>query len=165
MQKWFLQIVNMKFKRRCHFYFQFWHFRIKDDYHYCVKYEDSRHFFVDSSSVIKIFREFSNSFFLNNVNNIYSKTYIFRCQHVQWNIFCFEKFFRYIRIKIIFLSKRNVIFFIQWLIFSRKSNHFFVWSFFSRKRFRYFNCNKNVNRRWFKQWCIIKRQQLKNLDW
>jgi hypothetical protein len=62
-------------------------------------------------------------------------------------------------------SRRKVIFFVQWLIFSRKLNHFFVWSFFSRKKSRYFDCNKDVNRRWFKRWCIVKRKQVKDVEW
>jgi hypothetical protein len=94
MQRRFRQIVNVKFKRRCRLYFEFWRFRIEDDHHCCVNYENSRHFFVDSSRVRKIFQEFSNSFFSNNVNNIYLKVDIFRCQHVQWSIFCFGKLFR-----------------------------------------------------------------------
>jgi hypothetical protein len=167
MQRQFRQIVDVKFKRRCRFYFEFWRFRIEDNHHCCVKYENSRHFFVDSSRVRKISREFSNSLFLNDVNNIYSRINIFRCQHVQWSIFNLEKFFRklrWIRTKRIFFWRRNVIFFVQWLIFSRKFNHFFVWSFFSRKKLRYLDCNKNVNWRWFRWWCIIKRWQLK-FDW
>jgi hypothetical protein len=79
MQRRFRQIVDVKFKRRCRFYFEFWRLRIKNDHHYCVKYEDSRHFFVDSSRVCKNSREFSNSFFSNDVNNIYSKIDISRC--------------------------------------------------------------------------------------
>jgi hypothetical protein len=83
MKKRFRQIIDVKFKRRCRFYFEFWRFRIEDDHHCCMKYENFRHFFVNSSRVRKIFRRFSNSFFLNDVNNIYSKIDIFRCQHVQ----------------------------------------------------------------------------------
>jgi hypothetical protein len=77
MQKRFRQIVNVKFKRRCRFYFEFWRFCIENDHHCCVKYENSHHFFVDSSRVCKIFRKFSNSFFLNDVNNIYSRIMFF----------------------------------------------------------------------------------------
>jgi hypothetical protein len=64
-----------------------------------------------------------------------------------------------------FFWKRNIIFFVQWLIFSRKINHFFVWSFFSKKKSRYLDCNKIVNRRWFRRWCIIKRKQLRFFWW
>ncbi len=95
MQKRFRQIADMKFKRRCRFYFEFWHFRIENNHHCCVKYKNSRHFFVDSSRVRKISWKFSNSFFSNDVNNIYSRIDIFRCQHVQWSILCFEKLFRW----------------------------------------------------------------------
>ncbi len=94
MKKRFQQIADMKFKRRCRFYFEFWRFRIENDHHCCVKYEDFLHFLVDSSRVREIFREFSNSLFLNDVNNIYSRIDIFRCQHVQWSIFNLEKFIR-----------------------------------------------------------------------
>jgi hypothetical protein len=62
MQKRLRQIADVKFRQRCRFYFEFWRFRIEDDHHCCVKYEDFRHFLVDSSRVRKIFREFSNSF-------------------------------------------------------------------------------------------------------
>jgi hypothetical protein len=94
MQKRFRQIVDVKFQRRFRFYFEFWRFRIENDHHCCVKYEDFRHFFVDSSRVRKIFRKLSNSFFLNDVNNIYSKVNISRYQHVQWSFLCLEKFIR-----------------------------------------------------------------------
>jgi hypothetical protein len=94
MKKRFRQIVDVKFKRRCRLYFEFWRFRIKDDHHCCVKYENSRHFLVDSSRVRKIFRKFSNSLFSNDDSNIYSRIDISRCQHVQWSILCLEKFFR-----------------------------------------------------------------------
>jgi hypothetical protein len=82
MQRRFRQIVDVKFKRRCRFYFEFWRFCIENDHQCCVKYEDFIHFFADSSRVRKIFRRFSNSLFLNDVNYIYSKINIFRCQHV-----------------------------------------------------------------------------------
>jgi uncharacterized protein Usg len=94
MQKWLRQIADVKFTRRCRLYFEFWRFRIENDHHCCVKYENSRHFLVDSSRVREIFRKFSNSLFSNDVNNIYSRIDIFRCQHVQWSILCLEKFFR-----------------------------------------------------------------------
>jgi hypothetical protein len=94
VKTWFRQIADMKFKRRCRFYFEFWRFRIEDDHHCCVKYKNFLHFFVDSNRVREIFREFSNSFFLNDVSKTYSKIDIFRCQHVQWNIFNLEKFIR-----------------------------------------------------------------------
>ncbi len=83
MQKWFRQIADMKFKRRCRFYYEFWRFRVKNDHHCCVKYEDSRHFFVDLSRVRKTFRRFSNFFLLDNVNFMNARINIFRDQHVQ----------------------------------------------------------------------------------
>jgi hypothetical protein len=79
MQKRFRQMTDVKFKRRCRFYFEFWRFRNKNDHYCCVKYEDSRHFFVDSSRVRKVFRKFSNFFFMNDVDFIYFKVNIFRC--------------------------------------------------------------------------------------
>jgi hypothetical protein len=82
MQKWFRQIADVKGEGRCRFYFEFWRFRIENDHHYCVKYENFLHFLVDSNRVRKIFRELSNSFFLNDVNNMYSKINISRYQHV-----------------------------------------------------------------------------------
>jgi hypothetical protein len=88
------QIVDVKFKRRCCLYFEFCRFRIESDHQCCVKYENFLHFLADSSRIRKIFRRFSNSFFLNDVNYIYSKADIFRCQHVQWNIFSFRKLIR-----------------------------------------------------------------------
>jgi hypothetical protein len=94
MQRWFRQIADVKFKRRRRLYFEFWCFRIEDDHHCCVKYENFRHFLVDSSRVRKIFREFFNSFFLNDVSNIYSKANISWCQHVQWSILCLKKLIR-----------------------------------------------------------------------
>jgi hypothetical protein len=89
MKKRFRQIADVKFKRRCRFYFEFWRFRIKNNHQCCVKYENFFHFLADSNRVRKIFRRFSNSFILNDVNYIYSKADIFRCQHVQWSILCF----------------------------------------------------------------------------
>jgi hypothetical protein len=97
MNERFWQIINVKFKRWCRFYFEFYRFRIKDDHQCCVKYEDFLHFLADSNRVRKIFRRFSNSLFLNDVNYIYSRIDIFRCQHVQWSIFNFEKFIRWLR--------------------------------------------------------------------
>jgi hypothetical protein len=91
MQRRFRQIADVKFKRRCRFYFEFCRFRIENDHQCCVKYENFLHFLADSNHVRKIFRRFSNSFFLNDVNYIYSKTDIFRCQHVQWSILSFRK--------------------------------------------------------------------------
>jgi hypothetical protein len=75
----FRQIVDVKFKRRCRVYFEFCRFRIKNDHQCYVKYEIFFYFFIDSSHVCKIFRRFSNSFFLNDVNYIYSKFNVFRC--------------------------------------------------------------------------------------
>jgi hypothetical protein len=63
MQKRFRQIVDMKFKRRCHFYFKFWRFRIKEDHHCCVKYENSRHFFLIQVVFAKSFKNFRICFF------------------------------------------------------------------------------------------------------
>jgi hypothetical protein len=82
MQKWFRKIVDVKFKRCCHLYYKFWRFRIEDDHHCYVKYENSRHFLACSSRVRKIFRRFSNSFFLDNVDFINAKFNISRNQHV-----------------------------------------------------------------------------------
>jgi hypothetical protein len=82
MKKRFQQIIDVKFKRRCRFYFKFCRFRIKNDHQCCAKYENFLYFLVDSSRVRKIFRKFSNSLFSNDVNYIYSKIDIFRCQHV-----------------------------------------------------------------------------------
>jgi hypothetical protein len=90
----FRQIIDVKFKRRCRFYFEFCRFRIENDHQCYVKYEDFLHFLADSSRVCKIFRRFSNSLFSNDVNYIYSRIDIFRCQHVQWSIFNFEKLIR-----------------------------------------------------------------------
>jgi hypothetical protein len=94
MHRRFREIVDVKFRRRCRFYFEFCRFRIENDHQCCVKYENFLHFLADSSRVRKNFRKFSNSFFLNDVNYIYSKINIFRCQHVQWNIFNFEELIR-----------------------------------------------------------------------
>jgi hypothetical protein len=91
VQKWFRQIADVKFKRRCRFYYEFWRFRIEDDHHCCVKYKDSRHFLVCSSRVRKISRESSNSFLLDNVDLINAKVNISRDQHVQKCIFSLEK--------------------------------------------------------------------------
>ncbi len=88
MKKRFRQIVDVKFKRRYRFYFEFWRFRIKNDHQCCVKYENFLHFLADSSRVRKIFRRFSNSLFFDDVSYIYSKIDISRCQHVYWSIFC-----------------------------------------------------------------------------
>jgi hypothetical protein len=63
MQKWFRQNINMKFKRRCRFYYEFWRFCIENDHHCYVKYENFRHFFAYSNHVRKIFRKSSNFFF------------------------------------------------------------------------------------------------------
>jgi hypothetical protein len=79
MKRRFRQIADMKFRRRCRFYFEFWRFRIENDHHCCVKYENFLYFLVDSSRVREIFREFLNSLFLNDVSNTYSKIDIFRC--------------------------------------------------------------------------------------
>jgi hypothetical protein len=94
MQKRLRQIINVKFKRRDRFYYEFWRFDIKNDHHCCIKYEDSLYFFVYSDCVRKIFRKFSNSFFFNDVDLINAKIYIFRDQHVQKCIFNLEKFIR-----------------------------------------------------------------------
>jgi hypothetical protein len=94
MQKWFRQIVNVKFKRRCRFYYEFWRFRIENNYHCCVKYENFRHFFVCSNHVRKIFRRSSNSFFLDNVDFINTRINISRNQHVQEWVFNLEKIIR-----------------------------------------------------------------------
>jgi hypothetical protein len=94
MKRWFRQIVHVKFKRRCRFYFEFCRFRIENDHQCCVKYEDFFHFFVDSIRVRKIFRRFSNSFFFDDVDFINAKVYISRNQHVQKCIFDFRKFIR-----------------------------------------------------------------------
>jgi hypothetical protein len=64
MKRRFWQIADVKFKRRCRFYFEFYRFRIENDHQCCVKYENFLHFFADSNRVRKIFRRFSNSFFL-----------------------------------------------------------------------------------------------------
>jgi hypothetical protein len=93
MQRRFRQI-DVKFKRRCRLNFKFWRFHIKDDHHCCGKYDDSRHFFVDSNRVRKIFWKFSNFFFMNDVDFIYSRINISRYQHVQWSILCLEKLIR-----------------------------------------------------------------------
>jgi hypothetical protein len=79
MQRRLRQIVDVKFRRRCRLYFEFCRFRIENDHQCCVKYENFLHFLADSSRVRKIFRRFSNSLFLNDVNYIYSKVDIFRC--------------------------------------------------------------------------------------
>jgi hypothetical protein len=94
MQKWFRQIINVKLKRRCHFYYEFWRFRNKDDHHCYVKYENFRHFFACSNRVRKIFRKSSNSFLLDNVDLINAKINIFRDQHVQECILNLEKIIR-----------------------------------------------------------------------
>jgi hypothetical protein len=94
MQRWFRQIADVKFRRRCRLYYEFWRFRIEDDHHCCVKYEDSRHFLACSSCVRKIFRRSSNSFFLDDVDFINARINISRDQHVQECIFCLEKIIR-----------------------------------------------------------------------
>jgi hypothetical protein len=51
-----------------------------------------------------------------------------------------------------------------WFFEKTKSFFFLHWNIL----FRYFDRHKNVNRRrWFKfrRWCIVKREQLKSLDW
>jgi hypothetical protein len=63
MKKRFRQIVNVKFKRRCRFYFEFCRFCIENDHQCYVKYENFLYFLVDSNRVRKIFRRFSNSLF------------------------------------------------------------------------------------------------------
>jgi hypothetical protein len=57
VQRGFRQIVDVKFKRRCRFYYEFWRFRIENDHHYCVKYENSRYILACLSRVRKIFRK------------------------------------------------------------------------------------------------------------
>jgi arginyl-tRNA--protein-N-Asp/Glu arginylyltransferase len=78
MKKRLRQIVAVKFKWRCRLYFEFWCFRIEDDHHCYVKYEDFRHFFVDSSRVRKIFRRISNFFLFDNVDFMNAKVNISR---------------------------------------------------------------------------------------
>jgi hypothetical protein len=63
MQKRFRQIINVKFEQRDRFYYEFKRFNIKNDHHYCIKYENSLYFFVCSDRVRKISRKSSNSFF------------------------------------------------------------------------------------------------------
>ncbi len=94
MQRWLRQIADVKFRRRCRLYYEFWRFRIENDHHCCVKYEDSRHFLACSSRVRKIFRRSSNSFLLDNVDFINARVNIFRDQHVQECIFSLEKIIR-----------------------------------------------------------------------
>jgi hypothetical protein len=94
IQRWFRQIADVKFKRRCRLYYEFWRSRIEDDHHCCVKYENSRHFFVCLSRVRKIFRRSSNFFLLNNVDFINARINIFRNQHVQECILNLEKIIR-----------------------------------------------------------------------
>jgi hypothetical protein len=77
MQRRFRQIADVKFRRRCRFYYEFWRFRIESDHHCCVKYENSRYFFVCSSRVRKIFRRSSNSFLLDNVDHINARVISF----------------------------------------------------------------------------------------
>jgi hypothetical protein len=94
MQRWFQQIADVKFRRRCRLYYEFWRFRIENDHHCCVKYEDFRYFLACSSRVRKIFRRFSNSFFLDNVDFINERINISRSQHVQECILNLEKIIR-----------------------------------------------------------------------
>jgi hypothetical protein len=94
MQRWFRQSADVKFRRRCRFYYEFWRFRIEDDHHCCVKYENSRYFLVCSSRVRKIFRKSSNSVFFDNVDFINARINISRDQHVQECIFSLEKIIR-----------------------------------------------------------------------
>jgi hypothetical protein len=94
MQRWLRQIVDVKFKRRCRLYYEFWRSRIENDHHCCVKYKNSRHFLAYSSRVRNIFRRSSNSFLLDNVDFINAKVNIFRSQHVQKCIFNLEKIIR-----------------------------------------------------------------------
>jgi hypothetical protein len=63
MKKRFRQIIDVKFKRRCRFYFEFCRFRIENDHQCYVKYENFLYFLVNSNRVRKIFRRFSNSLF------------------------------------------------------------------------------------------------------
>jgi hypothetical protein len=94
VKKRFRQIVDVKFRRQCRLYFEFWRFRIEDDHHCCVKYEDFLHFFIDSSRVREIFRRSSNSFLLDNVDFINARANISRDQHVQECILSLEKIIR-----------------------------------------------------------------------
>jgi hypothetical protein len=58
--------------------------------------------------------------------------------------------------------KKKIYFFCLIHCFFEKKNHFFI--LHRDISFRYFDCHKNVNRRfWFKfrRWCIVKRKQLR----
>jgi hypothetical protein len=82
MKKRFRQIVDVKLKRRCCLYFEFWRFRVENDHHCRMKYEDSLYFFACSNRVRKIFWRSSNSFLLDDVDLINAKVNISRNQHV-----------------------------------------------------------------------------------
>jgi hypothetical protein len=110
MQKWFRQIVDVKFKRRCRLYYEFWHFRIENDHHCCVKYEDSRHFFVCSSRVRKIFQKSLNFFFLTMLISLIRKLIFFEISTFK-NAFSiskrsFDKFDEWEHRKLFFREKK-----------------------------------------------------------
>jgi hypothetical protein len=125
MQRWFRQIVDVKFRRRCRLYYEFWRFRIEDDHHCCVKYENSRYFFACSSRVRKIFRKSSNSFFLDDVD--------FLRKLIFFEINTFKSAFS--------VSKRSFDKFVEWeqrKLFFRKKNYFLclmIWFFEKAKSF------------------------------
>jgi hypothetical protein len=62
MKRQFRQIIDVKFKRRYYFYFEFSRFRIENDHQCCVKYKIFFHFFADSSRVSKSFKDFQTRF-------------------------------------------------------------------------------------------------------
>jgi hypothetical protein len=114
MQKWFRQIIDVKFKRRCRFYYEFWRFRIENDHHCCMKYENSLYFFVCSSRVRKIFRRFSNFFLFDNVDFIKRELIFFEINTFKNAFFVSKRLFDKIDEwkKKIILSKRKIIFFV-----------------------------------------------------
>jgi hypothetical protein len=161
MKKRFRQIVDVKFKRRCRFYFEFCRFRIEDDHQCCVKYENFFIFSLIQIVFAKSFKDFRTRLFLTMLISSMRK-FIFLVINTFKNAFSiskssFDNFDEWKQRKL-FFQKKNYFLCLE-ICFFEKKNHFFV--LHRDISSRYFDCHKNVNRWfWFKfrRWCIVKRK-------